>query len=93
MLKAFTETLRNLRTNFFQTLLSVLGIIIGVGALVAMLAMIDGLEKVARERIAAGSSLENLMVRAVTGTRVDGIYTKRDTIAEIDEAVMEELLD
>ncbi|MEO0732926.1 MAG: ABC transporter permease, partial [Bacteroidota bacterium] len=93
MLRAFTETFQNLRTNFFQTLLSVLGIIIGVGALVAMLAMIDGLEKFARDRIASGSSLENLMVRAKTGTRVDGIYTERDTIADINEEVLAALLD
>lgn len=51
MLSAFAYTLRNLRTNFFQTLLSVLGVIIGVGALVAMLSMIDGLEAYARETI------------------------------------------
>lgn len=91
--RAITETFRNLRTNFFQTFLSVLGIIIGVGALVAMLAMIDGLEAFGKEQISAGSSLENLLVRANTGTRVDGIYTTRDSIATIDEALVARLLD
>ncbi|MFK8164100.1 MAG: ABC transporter permease [Lewinella sp.] len=91
--RAFAETFRNLRTNFFQTFLSVLGIIIGVGALVAMLAMIDGLEAYAKEQISEGSSLENLLVRANTGTRIDGIYTNRDTIATIDEALVSRLAD
>lgn len=91
--RAFSETFQNLRTNFFQTFLSVLGIIIGVGALVAMLAMIDGLEAFGKEQISAGSSLENLLIRAKTGTRVDGVFTERDTIARIDEALMAELLD
>jgi ABC-type antimicrobial peptide transport system permease subunit len=93
MLSAFSEVFRNLRTNFFQTFLSVLGIIIGVGALVAMLSMIDGLELYAKNMISEKSSLENLMVRANTGTRVDGVFTERDTIAELTQATVTELLD
>lgn len=93
MLSAFSEVFRNLRTNFFQTFLSVLGVIIGVGALVAMLSMIDGLELYAKSKISERSSLENLIVRAETGTRIDGIYADRDTIAEINEATLAELLD
>jgi hypothetical protein len=75
---AFAETLRNLRANFFQTFLSVLGIIIGVGALVTMLALIDGLEQTAREGIAANSSTESVVVQARTHRRVDGISVKLD---------------
>jgi len=93
MLSAFSEVFRNLRTNFFQTFLSVLGIIIGVGALVAMLSMIDGLELYAKNMISEQSSLENLMVRANTGTRIDGVFTERDTIAELNQATVTELLD
>ena len=93
MLSAFSEVFRNLRTNFFQTFLSVLGIIIGVGALVAMLSMIDGLELYAKNMISEKSSLENLMIRANTGTEIDGVYTKRDTIAELTTATVTELLD
>lgn len=91
--RAFAETFRNLRTNFFQTFLSVLGIIIGVGALVAMLAMIDGLQAFASDKIADQSSLENLVIVPNTGTRVDGIYTPRDTVAQFTPALLQELLD
>lgn len=93
MLTAFLETFRTLRTNFFQTFLSVLGVIIGVGALVAMLAMIDGLENWGERMIADKSSLENLAVRSKTGDRVDGIYVARDTIARLNEALVDRLLD
>jgi len=58
-----------------------------------MLSMIDGLEQYARENIAAKSSLENLTISPKTGTRVDGIFVKRDTIALLDEALMADLLD
>lgn len=91
--RAFAEAFRNLRNNFFQTFLSVLGIIIGVGALVAMLAMIDGLEAYAKDNISEKSSLENLIIVPKEGTRIDGIYTPRDTIAQITPALMAELLD
>lgn len=93
MFSAFSEVFRNLRTNFFQTLLSVLGVVIGVGALVAMLSMIDGLEQYAKEMISDKSSLENLIVQANKGTQIDGIYTERDTIVEFDEVTVSELLD
>jgi len=93
MFSAFSEVFRNLRNNFFQTFLSVLGIIIGVGALVAMLSMIDGLELYAKNMISEKSALENLMIRSNTGTRIDGIYTERDTIVTLDQAVVTELLD
>ncbi|MBC6993183.1 ABC transporter permease [Neolewinella lacunae] len=93
MFRAFTESFQRLRSNFFQTFLSVLGVIIGVGALVAMLSMIDGLEAYARETIAARTSLENLFVSSKLGEQVDGIYVPRDTVAVLDEAVAAELLD
>jgi len=91
--RAFAEAFRNLRNNFFQTFLSVLGIIIGVGALVAMLAMIDGLEAYAKDKISERSSLENLVIVPNEGTRIDGIYTPRDTIAQLTPTLMAELLD
>jgi ABC-type antimicrobial peptide transport system permease subunit len=88
---AFAETLRNLRANFFQTFLSVLGIIIGVGALVTMLALIDGLERAAREGIAANSSTESVMVRATTSRRVDGINVAVDDPIRITAELAERM--
>lgn len=90
--KAFQEAFFNLRTNFFQTLLSVMGIIIGVGALVAMLSMIDGMEAMARERIADRSSLENITVTTNERRKIDGMWAQRDTLARLDVKTMNDLL-
>lgn len=84
VVKAFLEALHNLRANFFQTILSVLGIIIGVGALVAMLSLIDGLEAFAQEQISSKTSLESIIVTSNTHQKVDDIRIRRDTVARLN---------
>ncbi|PHI20502.1 macrolide ABC transporter permease [Lewinellaceae bacterium SD302] len=84
VIKAFGEALHNLRTNFFQTLLSVLGIIIGVGALVAMLSLIDGLEAFARDKLAGNTSMETVAISSNTHRSVDDVLVKRDSVASLD---------
>lgn len=93
MLSAFAYTLHNLRSNFFQTILSVLGIIVGVAALVAMLSLIDGLEVFAQEKIQARGSLRAIYLDANTTTEVDGVRTERDTIVELNQAFVTALSD
>lgn len=83
ILKAFQETIHNLRSNFFQTMLSVLGIIIGVGALVAMLSLIDGLEAFAQDKIASKTSMETVVITNNNYKKVDGIHVKRDSIVRL----------
>ena len=89
---AFAEAFRNLRNNFFQTLLSVLGIIIGVAALVAMLSIIDGLESMAREGVAANSSMESVMVSARTHRRQDGVTVRMERTAVLSRPAMDSML-
>ncbi|WP_170067612.1 ABC transporter permease [Neolewinella xylanilytica] len=89
---AFAEAFQNLRNNFFQTFLSVLGIIIGVAALVAMLAIIDGLEKLAREGIAANSSMESVLVRARTSRRIDGVVVPMRETADLRRDLIDSML-
>jgi ABC-type lipoprotein release transport system permease subunit len=86
LIKAFGEALHNLRSNFFQTILSVLGIIIGVGALVAMLSLIDGLEAFARTKIAGTTSIETVVVSSKTHRSVDEVRVLRDSITKLDLA-------
>lgn len=69
-----------------------LGIIIGVGALVAMLSLIDGLEQLARDQIAGKTALENMSISANTQKRIDNIRVDRDTIAIFTPTLMEDLL-
>lgn len=91
ILDAFREAFRSLRTNFFQTFLSVLGIIIGVGALVTMLALIDGLEKLARDGIADSSNMESVMVSAKTSRLIDGVHVPMKETITLDQTVMDGL--
>ncbi len=60
--------LRSLRANVFRTVLTLLGIVIGVGSVIAMLAVGDGAKESVLERISAmGTNL--LLVRAQAGNQ------------------------
>jgi putative ABC transport system permease protein len=55
----FTQmALSNIRSRFFHTFLSVLGIVIGVAALVGILSLIDGAEKYAHSQISGTTDFE-----------------------------------
>lgn len=92
LLTSFADAFRSLRQNFLQTFLSMLGVIIGVAALVAMLSLIDGLEQLARDEISSKTNLERMAIRPNTGDRLDGIYVERDTVVTLNRQVMAELL-
>lgn len=65
--------IQNIKANPMHTFLSILGVIIGVGALVAILSLGDGLEKYAREQISATTSLRSIIITPKTSEVVDGI--------------------
>jgi putative ABC transport system permease protein len=83
LLVSVKQAIENIRTNFFHTFLSILGIVIGVGALVTILSLIDGMEKYAYEQISSTTSLEAIMVQAKTGDRVNGVYVRRDSVVTL----------
>lgn len=91
MLTAIRETLRTLRQSPLQTFLSVLGVVIGVAALTAMLAMIDGLQNFAEDQLAARRSVRNVMARPVRYHRVDGISVPYDTVVTFTPELIAEL--
>jgi putative ABC transport system permease protein len=62
ILISFSTALQNIRNRFFHTVLSILGIVIGVAALVAILSLIDGLEQYAQEQITKTTSLKAITV-------------------------------
>lgn len=72
-------SLDNMRGHLFHTLLSILGIIIGVAALVAILSLIDGMEEFAKDQITKTTSLKAVMVSSQTTRRVNDINIKIDT--------------
>ncbi len=76
-LSTLSLALGNIRANLFHTMLSVLGIIIGVGALVSILCMIDGMEKFAKEQIHTTTSLNTIAVQSEPNYVSDGISIRK----------------
>ncbi len=62
-----------LGTNRLRTLLSTSGVVIGVAALVAVLAVGDGIERFAREQIGGTTDIQFITVTPKTTVTVDGV--------------------
>src|SRR6478735_8830859 len=77
---ALREGFTALRANPLRTLLSTLGVVMGVASLTAVLSLGDGVEDFARQQIESGTDLQTLVVRPSTYRVVDGIRVPRDTI-------------
>jgi len=84
IISSFALAFANIRANVFHTILSVLGIVIGVGALVSILSLIDGMEEYARDQITQTTSLNAIMVQTEAHHRVNGIRLRKDTVSIID---------
>lgn len=83
-LQSFALAFQNIRSNLFHTLLSVLGIIIGVAALVATFSLIDGLEKFARDQIASKTSVNAIVVNTQTDKTINNLSVRKDSFQIID---------
>lgn len=90
---SFALAIQNIRSNLFHTLLSVLGIVIGVAALVSILSFIDGLEKFAQDQITESTSLNTILIRPETSRKVGEVRVKKDSFALIDYPVFTAMLD
>ncbi|MEP7320451.1 MAG: ABC transporter permease [Saprospiraceae bacterium] len=80
---SFIQAIENLRNNFLHTLLSILGIVIGVAALVSILSLIDGMEKYARDQISSTTSLKNITIRTITHKTINNLQVRKDSFATI----------
>ncbi len=83
MISAFVEAFKNIRANFLRTVLSILGIVIGVAALVVILSLIDGMEEFALKQINATTTLEYITLQEEKMERVDGVWIKKDTVKSL----------
>jgi len=72
-----------LRANPLRTLLSTLGIIMGVAALVSVLSLGDGMEKYAREQISRTTDLQTVTVTPSLFRRVDGQQFPRTDVVSL----------
>lgn len=65
-----------LQTNPLRTILSTLGVIIGVASLVAILSIGDSLERFSRDQITQTTDLQTIQVTSVVEETVDGIRVR-----------------
>ena len=80
---------QTLRANPLRTVLSTLGIIMGVASLVAVLAIGDGMERFARDQISGTTDLQTVVVGPQLFDRIDGTAVPRTdyprfTLADAD---------
>lgn len=84
LLSTFQMAFRDARTNLFHTLLSVLGMVIGVAALVGTLSLIDGMEKFAKDQITRTTSLETIIISHNTSERIDNVLIAKEDYRYFD---------
>lgn len=72
-IKSISIALQNIRANPLHTFLSTLGIIIGVAAMVGILALGDGLEQTGREQIANTTSLNIITIESRRTKLIDEV--------------------
>lgn len=91
IIQSFILAFQSIRSNLFHTFLSVLGIVIGVSALVSILSLIDGMEEYARTQITQTSSLNAIIIQTKAHRTVNGISLRKDTFSIIDYGHLTEL--
>jgi putative ABC transport system permease protein len=74
--------MQTLRANPLRTILSTLGVIMGVGSMVSVLAIGDGVEKYAREQVAKTSDLQSIAIVPNQTQRLDGILVRRTDVVK-----------
>ena len=71
---------QTLRENPLHTVLSTLGMIVGVGSLVAILSLGDGMEAFAREQIETTTDLQTINVQTRTTERLGDVTVRRTDV-------------
>lgn len=84
LFSSMAEAVRNVKSNLLRTLLSILGIVIGVAALVVILSLIDGMEKYALDQISNTTTLETIILDVDRFEKVDGVRIEKDSVIEIN---------
>jgi putative ABC transport system permease protein len=91
LFNSFALAFANIRSNVLHTFLSVLGIVIGVAALVSILSLIDGMEEFARDQISQTTSLNAIIIQTEAYKRVNEVRIRKDSISVIDYARFKQL--
>jgi putative ABC transport system permease protein len=80
IIQSFLIAFQNIRGNFFHTFLSVLGIVIGVGALVSILSLIDGMQDFAKKQISSTTTLNMILVYSDPVRHVNDMTLRKDSV-------------
>jgi len=80
-----------LKVNPLRTALSALGVIIGVGAMVSVLSLSDGVENAVRAQLARDGRLQSIGLSPITDDLVDGQRIARTKVEELTPAHAKEL--
>jgi putative ABC transport system permease protein len=91
IINSFKMAVGNMHGNLFHTLLSILGMIIGVAALVSILSLIDGMEKYAKDQISETTSLKSIALTTRNTKTVNGILVKKDSFVYVTYSKFKEL--
>ena len=83
--------LETLRLNPLRTILSTLGVVIGVASLVAVLAVGDGMEKYGLQSV-IDEGIQSVVVSPLTGERVDGVWIDRPSTVRLSSGDATNLL-
>src|SRR6478609_2852200 len=86
MLTSLSVGFETLRANPLRTVLSTLGIIIGVAALVSVLSVGDGMERLAREQIGRTTDLQRIQISPRLFRIVDGTPFPQPNPLKLGEA-------
>jgi putative ABC transport system permease protein len=89
--QSFLLAFQNIRGNLFHTFLSVLGIVIGVAALVSILSLIDGMEEFARKQITQTTSLNAVIIQTNANKHANGVTIRKDTFSVINYDQLKQL--
>lgn len=91
MLSSISMGLAALRLHPMRTVLSTLGVVMGTGALVSVLAMGDGVERYAREQLARTTDLQSVVLIPSTTMALDGVPVPRPDVVHFTPADIAEV--
>lgn len=83
-LQSLRAAFDNLGANPLRTLLSTLGVVIGVASLVAILALSDGLERFGREQISRTTDLHSIVVQPRQYDVENGVRVRRTDVPRVE---------